>query len=71
MAREGIHFSELLEACRLDAAQRLLSDPRNKVIEVADRLGYRDAANFTRAFRRWTGASPREFRRVAQGLASG
>jgi AraC-like DNA-binding protein len=41
------------------------------VIEVADRLGYRDAANFTRAFRRWTGASPREFRRVAQGLASG
>jgi AraC-like DNA-binding protein len=70
MAREGFHFSELLEACRLDAAQRLLSDPRNKVIEVADRLGYRDAANFTRAFRRWTGASPREFRRVAQGLAS-
>jgi AraC-like DNA-binding protein len=34
--------------------------------EIAFLLGYSDAAHFTRAFRRWTGSSPRDF----AGLAS-
>jgi AraC-like DNA-binding protein len=35
--------------------------------ELALRLGYSDAANFTRAFRRWTGVSPRAHRRMLGG----
>ena len=37
--------------------------------EVAERVGYSEAANFTRAFRRWTGMTPAAFRRSrAQSL---
>jgi len=37
--------------------------------EIADRLGYSDTANFTRAFKRWTGRLPREMRRQCGGCA--
>jgi AraC-like DNA-binding protein len=61
----GLTYSELVGSVRFEAARRLLADPQRKVIEVANELGYSDAANFTRAFRRWSGASPQRFRRVA------
>jgi hypothetical protein len=49
----------------------LLADRTLRVIDVSTELGYGDSANFTRAFRRWTGVSPQVFRRVSgeTGLA--
>jgi AraC-like DNA-binding protein len=41
----------------------MLADPRVKVIDVSNELGYSDSANFTRAFRRWSGVAPQLFRR--------
>jgi AraC-like DNA-binding protein len=58
-----LDFGRLVEEVRLESARRLLEEPERKIIEVAAELGYTDSANFTRAFRRWTGVSPREFRR--------
>jgi len=40
----------------------MLEDPSLKLEEIADRLGYSTPANFTRAFRRWTGSAPGRFR---------
>ena len=60
-----LSFRELVQQVRHGAALRLLADPGVKVIEVAGALGYTDAANFTRAFRGWTGLSPQEFRRAS------
>jgi AraC-like DNA-binding protein len=37
------------------------------VLDIALDLGYSDHAHFTRAFRRWTGMPPREFRRMRNG----
>jgi AraC-like DNA-binding protein len=62
----GLTYSGLVEGARFEAAARLLADPAVKVIDVSTQLGYSDSANFTRAFRRWSGVSPQLFRRVSR-----
>jgi AraC-like DNA-binding protein len=62
LASEGASFSQLLDGERRAHALLLLRDPKLTLDDVADRLGYSDLANFTRAFRRWTGKSPGAFR---------
>jgi AraC-like DNA-binding protein len=62
LKQEGVLFSELHDGLWLDRACTLLSDSRATVAEVAERLGYQDAANFSRAFRRRTQLSPSEYR---------
>ncbi|HEX4475368.1 MAG TPA: AraC family transcriptional regulator [Polyangiaceae bacterium] len=59
----GTSFSELIDAQRREEALLLMRSVDLSVEEVARRVGYSDAANFTRAFRRWTGLSPRAYRR--------
>jgi len=61
LAEHGTSFTSLLEEQRRDRAMALLRAGLT-VDEIAARLGYSDAANFTRAFRRWTGKSPRAWR---------
>jgi AraC-like DNA-binding protein len=65
----GLQFAELLQQARFEAACRMLRDPTAKVIEVSAALGYRDSANFTRAFRRWAGVPPQAFRRAVRSPA--
>lgn len=62
LAEEGTSFGALLvDAKRLDAL-RLLQDERLTIADIAQRLGYQDPANFTRAFRRWVGKTPSAWR---------
>jgi AraC-like DNA-binding protein len=60
---EGHSYSELVEQARYLAAREMLRDGGIGITEVALDVGYSDAANFNRAFRRWTGVTPRQFRR--------
>jgi AraC-like DNA-binding protein len=69
LAGQGLSFSRLVEQLRLSMATELLSDPRLKLVDIASELGYSDAAHFTRAFRRWTGSAPSEYRRSLLGQA--
>jgi AraC-like DNA-binding protein len=62
--QEGLTFARVVAQARFDAARRMLDDPARKVIDVALDLGYSDPAHFTRAFERWAGLGPREFRRL-------
>lgn len=66
LADEGTTYSDLVETERRERAMLLLRGGGLSIAEIADRLGYSDAANFTRAFRRWTGRSPRAFVRSNQ-----
>jgi AraC-like DNA-binding protein len=58
----GLSYSDLLGAARFENAARLLRDSDAKIIEIAFSSGYTDPAHFTRAFRRLSGITPREYR---------
>ena len=55
-------YEQLLGEARLRVARELLAAPDIRIAEIALELGYRDPANFTRAFKRWTGLAPFEYR---------
>ncbi len=63
LAHEGTTYAELVAGVRLSTASRLLVESDRKIIDIGLDLGYSDAAHFTRAFTRWAGVSPFEFRR--------
>ncbi len=63
----GTTFQALLDEARADVARQLLHDTRAPVARISTSLGYRDPTVFTRAFRRWTGVTPREYRRGPAG----
>jgi len=55
-------FFDLLNKCRVQRSQEMLSDPMFKVNEVAYAVGYADVAHFSRIFKKVTGKTPMEFR---------
>ena len=64
LAEHDASFSRLLQGVRFRKSQQLLRDPDMPLTEIAKRLGYTDPSNFIRAFKRWTGVGPNEFRRL-------
>ncbi len=58
----GTTFQALVDEERRSAARAYLADKRLAVSEVAYMLGYSEASAFVRAFKRWTGQTPRDFR---------
>lgn len=62
LADEGTTYREIRERLFSDLAGRYLKDREVSVEAVAASLGYHDAANFRRAFRRWFSVTPSEFR---------
>lgn len=64
---EGTNYQAVLDATRRDLALRYLRDRRHSLAEIAFLVGFSDQANFTRAFRRWTGRTPRDLRDEISG----
>jgi AraC-like DNA-binding protein len=62
LTAENTSFRRILEEVRETLARAYLRDTRLQVEEIAERLGYSDAANFSHAFRRWTGSAPGRYR---------
>ena len=63
LCEAGLTYAHVLRTVRFEVAKQLLKDPDRKIGDIAGTLGYSDHAHFTRAFQRWTGLSPRAFRR--------
>ncbi len=58
----GTSFKAMLETARRRDALRLLDDTAFSIQSIAEQLGYINPSNFTRAFRQWTGRTPRDYR---------
>ena len=63
LAMEGTSFSILLDEMRYGHAQSLLSCTDITLKQIAEKLGYSDVANFSRAFKRWSGRRPSNWRK--------
>jgi AraC-like DNA-binding protein len=64
LAEHETTFNELLDQTRFEVAKELLRDDSIPISDVCYEVGYADPGNFTRAFRRWTGVSPRQHRQL-------
>jgi AraC-like DNA-binding protein len=62
LREQGISFRGLLDELRMQIALKYLRTTRLANEDIALALGFSDAANFRRAFRRWTSKSPSEIR---------
>lgn len=72
LAAEGIDLRALGRRVRHERACAMLAGGHLAVTQVAHRLGYSDAANFTNAFRRDCGSTPSAYRAcMAGGQAAG
>jgi AraC-like DNA-binding protein len=65
LAAEGVSFSALRDDELRERATTLVRSSLLTYAEIAARLGYSNVTSFDRAFRRWTSATPVEFRRAA------
>lgn len=62
LKEEGTSFMDLLQDTRLELARKYLRHPNRSVVETAYLLGFSEPSTFSRAFKRWTGMAPAEFR---------
>lgn len=65
LAKEGSRFQQLLDQVRYRLAQEYLEGTNLPVAEIALLLGFSDAANFRRSFRRWSNTTPSALRNAA------
>lgn len=63
LAEEGTSFASLLEAKRKALAANYVCNDALAISEIAYLLGFSEQANFTRAFKRWFGTSPTQYRK--------
>jgi AraC-like DNA-binding protein len=59
---EGTSFIDLLQDARLNLARKYLAQPQRSIVEIAYLLGFSEPSTFSRAFKRWTGSAPAEYR---------
>jgi len=63
LSDESVSFQKILDEVRQELAETYLRNPAISVNHTADLLGFHDVSNFRRAFIRWSGISPSEFKR--------
>jgi AraC-like DNA-binding protein len=62
LAADNTSYRELVRAALETSAGHMLRDPNRSIQETAHALGFSDAGAFHRAFKRWTGRTPKQYR---------
>ena len=68
LAERGTSYSALVDATRKDLALRYIDDPQRSITDITFSLGFAGPSSLTRAFKRWTGVSPSDYRSAASAL---
>jgi AraC-like DNA-binding protein len=66
LAAENLTYAQVLDEVRSTMGRAYLGQRELSIAEVAYLLGFSEQSSFTRAFKRWTGMSPVEFRRASK-----
>ena len=62
LAEAGTSFKSLVDGTRKDLALRYIDDPHRSITDITFSLGFSGPSSLSRAFKRWTGVSPSEYR---------
>lgn len=69
LQQSGVNFTQLLDEIQHEIANMLLQHPAMSVKRVALQLGFEEPSSFSRAYRRWSGISPQQYRDEQRGQA--
>lgn len=69
LKQEGQSYQAIKDALRRELACEALAEPARTVAEIATSLGFAEPSAFYRAFRKWSGLSPADYRRRLPGFA--
>lgn len=62
LAEEGTSYQQIKDTVRRELALELLSKREISIAEIAERTGFTEPAAFSRAFKKWRGVGPAQFR---------
>jgi len=62
LASVGVNFQTLKNQFRCDIAMNLLKLPELTIEEISEKVGFSEQSTFYRAFKKWTGITPGEYR---------
>jgi len=65
LEEKGYNYKQILEETRRELAEQYIRNSRLSVSEITYMLGFSEPSNFSRAFKRWTGKSPQDYRNAA------
>lgn len=63
LSQADVRFNDMVNDCRCSLARRLLLETDERIELIAERTGFSEPSTFYRAFKRWVGETPVEFRR--------
>jgi AraC-like DNA-binding protein len=62
LAEDGLSYQSIVDGMRRSVATELLENTHLAMDQIAERVGFADAVSFRKAFKKWTGCSPTDFR---------
>ncbi|MCH7352252.1 AraC family transcriptional regulator [Acinetobacter sp. NIPH 1958] len=66
LAKEGTTFQMLMDEVRERFSKKLLNNHEYSISYISEKLGYSDVTHFTRAFKRWTKLTPKQYRNLRE-----
>jgi AraC-like DNA-binding protein len=63
LREEGTNFQEIKDALRRDTAISMLDKHDLSIQEISEKMGFSEASTFHRAFKKWTGLTPGDYRK--------